>query len=134
MLNDPEFLKYAAMFMGAEHADAAGDRLVARMEAPSDLRGLGGPELTLEQVVSWHPEGPGGSRTGDLHVVIVGVPISVTGVVQLAPAPEGTQVDYVGDLEVKIPIMGRFLAQKAGPFIVEALDAQRQAAEYWLSR
>ena len=134
VLNDPEFRKYAAKFMGAEEADAVGDRLVARMEAPPEIRGLSGPELTLEQVISWRPENPDGSHTGDLSVTLVGVPITLSGMVHLGPDPAGTRVEYSGDLNGQIPIMGRFIAQKAEPFIIEALDTQRQAAVYWLSR
>ena len=134
MLNDPEFRRYSAGFMGADEVEVIGERLVAVLEAPRDLRGLTGSSLTLEQVVSWHQAGPGGVRTGDLQVTLVGVPMSLSALVRLVPETDGTLVDYSGDLTIKIPIMGRFLEQQAAPFIVEALDAQHQAGIYWLSR
>ena len=91
MLNDPDPAGTRG-FMGADEVEVirtAGGRVEAPRSAWSHRF-----QSHLEQVVSWHQEGPGGVRTGDLQVTLVGVPMSLSALVRLVPETDGTLVDY----------------------------------------
>lgn len=134
MLVDPDFQQHAAIQMGATSATASGDGIVAVMPAPSEIVAFVGPTLTLEQRMLWQVAGPDGARQGRLEVVIVGAPVQVSGSTLLAPELGRTRFDYVGDLRVDIPILGRSLERKAAPFITEVFELQYRIGQAWLTR
>jgi hypothetical protein len=104
------------------------------LRAPDSVTRFTGDQLTVIEDVSWGDASADGARTGELTMTILGQPVKLTGVLQLAPGGRGTVVDLKGELRVAIPLLGRKLEQAAAPAVLAGFETQQQVGDAWLAR
>lgn len=107
--------------------------LTLTIPAPDSVRAFVGSSLTLTQTTTLSPRADGDYDTS-VDVAVAKVPVTMTATGSLTATPTGTTMRYVGDLVVKIPLVGKKIEREAEPFIVEALDTQAEVARDWLTR
>lgn len=137
MVTDPNWLEELCQQTTATSHSvevAAGTtRLHLSLPTPKEASAFIGSTLNLTQTVEWADAAPDGSHSGRMNVEIPGLPVTLTGTALLAPGGRGTTVDYNGELEVKIPLVGNKIEQAAAPYIKQALDAQQSVGDQWLA-
>lgn len=138
MLTDPDFLSRVCLASEPlEHAvEVAGSITRTRrvMPTPSVAQALAGPRMTVIDEISWqHPSGNDGARVGRTLVTVEGLPAQLLGTVRLTTGGRGTLLSYLGDLEVKVPLLGPSLARQAAPLLLEALELQQQVGDEYLA-
>lgn len=137
MLTDAEWLAQVAKRAGAvrHEAEVDGDqtRLTVALAAPSQAQRFTGPELVVHVDQDWGRAATDGSREGELKISVEKMPASMAGTAKLKPAGDGTTIDYDGDLEVRIPIIGRKFETAAAPYLQRVLDVQQQVGNEWLA-
>jgi len=138
MVTDEAFLRHASERMGSPDARVAASptrtTVEASVDAPPEVRPFVGERLGIVQEVTWGEAAADGSRSGTFSITVPGAPVTFAGTVQLAPAASGSTVEYAGDLDVKIPLIGNRIEKEAAPAILEALDAQARVGRSWLTR
>lgn len=137
MLTDEAFLDRAAVEMGAvEHSVAVTadtTTVDAALQAPAPVRAFLGPHLRLRTETTWGLAAGDGSRSGALRITVPGSPVLVRATARLAPAASGTTIEYEGDLDVSVPLLGPAIEQQAAPEVLAALAAQERAGRRWLA-
>lgn len=137
MLTDRVFLR--AVCLATDPLDHAvsvdGLRTSTRrvMPTPSVVKRLAGPTLTIVDDISWEAEPVDGVRRGRTLVSVEGMPADVVGTVTLAPGGRGSLLKYVGELTVRVPVLGPGLARQAAPALLEALDVQQKVGDEFLA-
>lgn len=115
--------------------DVAGPttRIDMALPAPSEVSKFVGSALNLQQVIEWGPAAADGSREGTLAITVPGLPVTMDGRAEMRPGGRGTVVDYSGDFQVRIPLMGKKIEQQASPYVKQAIDAQQEAGDDWIA-
>ncbi len=103
------------------------------MPTPSVVKRLAGPTLTIVDDITWDAAAVDGVRRGRTLVSVEGMPADVVGTVTLAPGGRGSLLNYVGELTVRVPVLGPGLARQAAPALLEALDVQQKVGDEFLS-
>ena len=111
-------------------------RSVPTDQIPAHARSFVGSTLEVRQVEAWEAPEPTGSRRGSVVVEISGVPVRLTGTVDLEP--DGTDADaavltYDGDLKASIPLFAAAVEQAAAGAVRSALQAEQDAGVRWLA-
>lgn len=134
MLCDPRFRAEAARALGARQVEPTQNGVRATLPTPPEVRPFLGPAFTLEQRLDWEPAGSSdGARRGHLTFQVVGMPAAFDGTAEILPTETGSEVRYVGDFKVNVPLMGRKLEQVAAPTIRDSLDRQQATGLWWLA-
>lgn len=135
MLTDPRFLDAAAASTEPLESTSEVKELVTStrrvMAAHPSITRLTGPTLTVIDQVEWQPEWNGEVRAGVTSVEVEGLPVRLEGTIQLGPDGTGSRLDYLGNLTIAIPLLGRSLEQQAAPLLLEALERQESVAAGW---
>lgn len=142
MTIDPDFLATAARDLGSTDtsanvettAEGAVTRVSVVLPTPAPIATFAGPTVTVGQQITWSSAEPDGSRTAEVIIKLAGLPVSVTATAHLHPTPNGTAIDYDGDLGVAVPLLGPALEKQAAPFVRETLDAQQRSGIEWLAQ
>ncbi len=138
MLTDADWLAAVAQRSGAvrHEADVDGDstRLTVALPAPSQVQRFTGDEFVVHVDQNWGKAATDGGRSGDLQISVEKMPATMTGTATLKPSGERTVVDYDGDLEVRIPILGRKFEEAAAPYVKKVLDVQQTVGKSWLAK
>lgn len=138
MVTDEEFLAHAARRMGSPDARVEAtperSRVEASVESPPEVRSFIGPRLAIVQETTWGAAAPDGSRDGTISITVPGAPVTLVGTVRLAPTASGSTIDYDGDLDVKIPLVGGRVEREAAPAILDSLETQARVGRDWLTR
>jgi hypothetical protein len=113
-------------------------RVSSRRTLPTDripelFRAAVGSELTLVQTEEWARPGPDGARTGQLHIEVPGLPLTLTGALSLSPDGDGTRYLVDGELKAKVPLIGGKIEKAAEPAVRAAIDAEEQVGRDWLA-
>jgi uncharacterized protein YndB with AHSA1/START domain len=105
-------------------------------EVPDFVRRLVGQHIDLEEVVTWGPPGPDGSRSGDLRVEIANAPVSMRGTIQLVAEAGGEATRQIVDAELKasVPLVGRKIEEAAAPAVMAGIDGMEDLGRDWLTR
>lgn len=108
--------------------------LVIAVPAPKAMAALVGGSLTLTQRSALGAPNDLGERSADVDVAVAGLPVVMKAKGRLSATEGGTELHYSGELNVRIPILGRRIETEALPFIEHALDSQAEVARDWLAR
>ena len=74
-------------------------------------------------------------RKGNFTVDIAGAPVTVEADATLSPTgPSSSEAVYVGELTVKIPLVGKKVEAQVEPMIARAFAGIERRAQDWLSR
>ena len=103
------------------------------MPTPSVAQALAGPTMAVIDEIDWHPA-TAAARTGRAHISVEGLPAELNGTVRLVAGGRGAILTYLGDLVVKVPLLGPSLARQAAPLLLEALEIQQRVGDEYLAR
>ena len=140
MLTDPAFWRAVADASHPLSYDVSvdGRRVRTRRVLPSDpsVAKITGPTITIVDEIFWDDSG-GDERYGLASVEVEGLPASIGaamgGTVWLHAGGRGALLDYEGDLDVAVPLIGPLLERRAAAVLTEAIGLQQQVADAWVA-
>lgn len=100
-------------------------------ELPDFIKRLTGDTVEVHQVEEWSGPSADGSRTATVLVKIVGQPASMKGTSTIAPAGHGATMTITGEVQVKIPLIGRKIEPEIAKTILSSI---RQEVELGTSK
>lgn len=101
-------------------------------KVPEPLKSMVGQHIEIVQVETWSDPGGDDTRRADIEVRISGQPASMTGTMTLRPHRSGTRQTVVGDVKVRIPLLGRRIEPEIAKAIRAALDKEGECARAYL--
>lgn len=101
---------------------------------PDMARKVIGGSLQVEQVERWGAPAADGSRTGTTTITVPAAKATAEGNLRLAAVPAGTEYAVDGDLQVKIPLVGSKVAQKAEPMVGKVVARAGREVSAWIER
>lgn len=105
------------------------------LPAPESISKFFGKGIRIKQSFTWGEPGDAGVRKGIFTVDIAGAPVSVEADATLSPTgPSSSEAVYVGELSVKIPLVGKKVEAQVEPMIARAFAGIERRAQDWLSR
>ena len=139
MLTDPEFVRRKSEDAG--HSDISvevdGGRIVCRrnvaVDVPGALKKLLSPTNAVTQTDEWD-EPIGGARHGTWKVEIKGVPISLSGDMELLAADGGGSVEMItGRIKASVPLLGGKLEKLGYNNFVEQTAQEQDFSNRWIA-
>ena len=100
-------------------------------ELPDFIKRLTGDTVEVHQLEEWSGPSADGSRTAKVVVKVIGQPASMKGTSTIAPAGDGATMTIAGDVEVKIPLIGRKVEPEIAKTILRSI---RQEVELGTSK
>lgn len=140
LMRNPEFIADIASHAGARAHKVRIDGDVANLEmellAPESMSKFLGRGVKLSQRISWGEPDAQGVRTGTMEIDVKGAPVKVDATGVLSPTGEqSSRAEFEGDLNVKIPLVGKKLeSQVLEPMIRDAFAAIERRTNEWLAR
>lgn len=138
LLRKEEFISDVAQHAGAtSHAvqiteDAT--RIDMTLSVPGDVARFIGGSVHVSQTFKWAEPDADGTRRGTVDVAVKGLPVNVDAIGVLRPVTDGCEGVYEGELNVRIPLVGRKVEQQVKPFIDDAFSGIERRAQEWLMR
>lgn len=139
MLTDPEFVRRKSEDAGHTEisVDIDGGRIVCRrnvaVDVPGALKKLLSPTNTVTQTDEWD-EPVDGVRHGTWKVEIKGVPISLSGAMELAAADNGGSVETItGRIKASVPLLGGKLEKLGYSNFVEQTAQEQDFSNRWIA-
>ena len=108
-----------------------GVQVALSVPAPAQARRITGDTIHATLDASWQPEGDG--FTGPIKLHAKGLPASFVGTTAIRPDGDGSTVDYVGELAIKLPLVGPSLEKQAEPYLMRVINAQEAKGAAWLA-
>jgi len=143
MLTDPAFRDDVCRATGASSwdvhigVDDGGGTVSVRRVLPAEVsdvvRSLVGETVTIVQEETWGPLEPNGARSADVLLRVDGQPVAMRGTTRLSPAGAGAVLETVGDLEVRIPLVGGKLAKELGAAVTAAFTKEHEVRQRHLA-
>lgn len=139
LFRNPEFIEDVAKHAGAlEHTvTVEGDTTHLRLTlpAPSAIAPFVGKGIKIAQSFAWGDPDEAGTRRGTVTVDVAGVPVAVEAQGLLSPNGENASTaQYEGDLEVKIPLVGKKVESQVEPMIKSAFAGIERRVNAWLTK
>ncbi|MFZ2625239.1 MAG: DUF2505 domain-containing protein [Propionibacterium sp.] len=135
MLTNPEWLSAVLDRSGATrndvHVDANTSRIRAEIAAPGQIQRFTGPTLTVEQTFVWQQVADGWD--GTIEANPAKLPAKLEGVATIRAGGAGTVVDYSGQFNVSVPLLGRKLEKLAEPEVMSVINLQQEVGNEWLA-
>ena len=139
MLADPAFREKVCAAMQATRHDVtveesgSGMTVLVDQTQPADgipafAKKFVGDEIQIVQREEWR-----GATSSTLLVEIPGKPGALNGSIDLAADGAGTVETVVGDIKVKIPLIGGKLEGLIGELLTSALRAEERVGRAWLA-
>lgn len=91
---------------------------------PAPVVSMVGSTLTIIEQQNWSQAQSDGSRSADLEITVVGVPLRLIGRTTLSPTGEGSRLAIDADLDCSLPFVGRKVEAAARPAIEESFDLE----------
>lgn len=102
---------------------------------PDLVRKVVGEMVTVREVQDWSAPAADGSRTGTIELHVEGTPASMTGDLRLAAAGEdASTVTIDGELQAKVPLLGKKIEQAAVPYVKKVLAKEQSSATAYVGR
>ena len=137
MLTDRVFLRAVCLATSPLEHEVAVDglRTATRrvMPTPSVVTRFVGPTMTVVDEITWDAAETPEGRAGATLVTVEGMPVDLVGTVRLTPGGRGSGLSFVGELNVRIPVLGPGLARQAAPALLEALEVQQRVGDEYLA-
>ncbi|MDO5736555.1 MAG: DUF2505 domain-containing protein [Propionibacteriaceae bacterium] len=139
LMANPDFLSDVATQSGATSHDVRIEGPTTHMEmaleAPADVAKFVGKTIHVTQSLTWGNPDAQGTRRGTVDIAVAGLPIKMAAVAVLSPTGPDTSVGtYEGDLNVRIPLVGKKVESLVAPSINDAFDGIQRRAQEWLKR
>jgi len=112
-----------------DHTVVTTRRTLPTDDLPDVAKKFAGPVLILDEVQDWGPAGPDGARHGTVTLRIDGVPVALTGTLDLTPSAKGATQEVRADLKAKVPLIGGTIEKAAAPAILAGIDAVAEMAK-----
>ncbi len=145
MFSDPEYQRQKLVDAGHTHVevvecglaeDGKTFRIVTRrtvaVDVPGVLKRVLTPTNTVTQTDEWG-EGTKGGRTGTWKVDIKGVPIHLSGTMQLKAAKSGCVETISGAAKASLPLVGGKLEKLAAGNFNESTAQEQDFSNRWLA-
>lgn len=123
-----------------DHDNEGTTTVTTQRHVPSDgvpdmAKAFVGPTLLLVETVRWGPPDADGEREGAMSLELPGLPVSFTGGVHLRRGDQpGTTTHVVdGDLEARIPLLGRRIEALVSEQIGTMVQVEAEVAARWLA-
>ncbi|WP_435199635.1 DUF2505 domain-containing protein [Janibacter sp. GS2] len=91
---------------------------------PAAVTSMVGSTLRIIEQQNWSQPMSDGSRSADLEITVVGVPLRLIGRTILSPAGDGSRLAVDADLDCSLPFVGRKIEAAARPAIEESFDLE----------
>ncbi|MDO5065962.1 MAG: DUF2505 domain-containing protein [Propionibacteriaceae bacterium] len=139
LFRNPEFIEDIAKHAGAlDHTvsfEGETTHLKLTLPAPDSIAKFFGKGIKIAQSFAWGDPDADGNRQGIFTVDISGAPVAVQANAVLSPTGENTSAaQYDGELEVKIPLVGKKVEAQVEPMIKSAFAGIERRAQAWLSK
>ena len=144
MLCDEDFRAEACQAVHAlSHSvevERAGDEVTVRTtrvmpaQVPDFAKKMVGETIEVRQVERWGAPDSAGARAARISAEISGQPAGMAGSVRLEPTAGGTREVVVGEVKVKIPLVGRRIEPEIAKAIRAALVKEAEVGRRWLAR
>ncbi len=103
-------------------------------DLPSAVQNLIGRSIELRLVEAWGPAQADGGRAGTVTLDVVGKPASARGTARLGSGGPGQSVlVYDGQVEARIPLVGRKIEEQAVAQVQTVLELERAVGTAWLA-
>ena len=145
MFSDPEYQRQKLVDAGHTHvevvecgpgADGSTFRIVTRrnvaVDVPGPLKRVLSPTNTVTQTDEWAEEDEG-VRSGTWKVDIKGVPIHLSGTMQLEPAESGCVEAISGKAKASLPLVGGKLEKLAVSNFNDSTAQEQDFSNRWLA-
>lgn len=146
MLADPAYVerkvaasKPVSSAVELQGTAAEGFTVTTQRALPTDdlapaVQNLIGRTIELRLVERWDAAAPDGSRQGSVDLDVLGKPASARGTVTLVPAgADQTVLTYEGEVEARIPLLGRKIEQQAVQQVQTVLNLEQAVGSAWLA-
>lgn len=146
MMADPAFVehKVAASRPVSSAVDVDGtaeagftvttQRALPTDDLPAAVQSLIGRTIELRLVERWGAPAPDGARSGTFELDVVGKPASASGNTRLTPVGDDrTELVYEGQVEAKVPLVGRKIEEQAAQQVQRVLELERAVGTGWLA-
>ena len=135
MLTDPAFAQAVARASEPLSYDVQVDgrsvRIRRTLASNPMVRAVTGPTVTIVDEMCW--DAPvGDERTGHASVRVEKLPGELSARVRLHAGGRGSLLDYDGDLEVSVRLVGHLIERQAAPILRQALALQQDVADAWV--
>ncbi len=131
-----EAMGYREVEVIDQRLDADTFRIVTRrvldLELPGFARRVLHPSNTMHSTDVWE-RGADGGATGVLSMKVDGAPVTISGNATIAPDGDSTSYSVAIGVDVRVPIVGRRIAQWAMRDVDRQFDQQFDVAQDWLS-
>lgn len=87
-------------------------------------------DLVFDRTDDWRPL-TGETAEGDVRVATTGINAAMTGRQQLRPTAEGSEIEFSGSLEIKVPLVGRAIEPLAEQLLHRVIGSERRFFEQW---
>lgn len=139
LMANPAFLSDVAEHSGATshdvRIDGATTHMTMALDAPADVAKFVGKTIHVTQSLTWGAPDAQGIRRGTMDIGVAGMPIKISASAVLTPTGPASSVGtYEGDLNVRIPIVGKKVESLVAPSINGAFDGIEHRAQEWLKR
>lgn len=138
LMRDEAFIADVAQHAGAvsHEASIGEDSTTLEMElpTPSDVASVIGTTVKMSLEMAFGAPGPEGSIPGRVDVRVPGMPVTAFADATIRPTQSGSTGDYVGEVKVRIPLVGKKVESKIQPFVLQAFRGIEARANHWLSR
>lgn len=147
MLTDHDYQVTRCQRAGATDQTVTVDRepdgtttVTTQWHVPSDgvpdyAKAFVGPSLLLVETVRWGTPDADGEREAAMGLELPGIPVSFTGGVHLRRGEAAGRTEHTvdGDLEARIPLLGRKVEAMVSERIGEMVRVEQQVAQEWLA-
>lgn len=137
LLRNPDFIAELARRADAlDHAvEVVGDdvEVTLLLPAPDAVASFLGDSISVKQLFRFEPVASDGSIDGALTIEAPGTPVDARADIDLSPTAEGGTTALIsGELDVRVPLIGRQLERQAEPLIAKGLVEIERTAADWL--
>lgn len=139
LMANPAFLADVAEHAGATSHDVrvegATTHMEMSLEAPREVAKFIGNTIRVTQSLTWGDPDGEGVRRGTVDIQVAGVPVNASASALLTPTgPNSCVGTYEGELNVRIPFVGKKVETMVAPSINDAFDGIERRSKEWLKR
>ncbi|TDE15966.1 DUF2505 domain-containing protein [Jiangella asiatica] len=102
-------------------------------DVPDFVRRFVGDTIDIQQRDVWEPAAPDGSRSGSIHLDMIGAPVKCTGTMSLSSNGASSTVTITATVKASVPLVGGKIEQAVHQGLTEAAKIEEQVGRSWLA-
>ncbi|AYY12079.1 DUF2505 domain-containing protein [Actinobacteria bacterium YIM 96077] len=102
-------------------------------DVPNFARRFVGETIDVKQTDTWRPAAPDGSRDGEIHLEMIGMPVTCHGRMSLRAAGPSTVLTIRATIEASVPLFGNKIEEAVHQGLTEAARIEEQVGRDWLA-